>query len=73
MVFSIPEVLFQHQTIKMVNDVTIRDNVKLNECREAIIDALEKYELDNVTVWGLLEELKMDSYMLACAAAGQEE
>ena len=60
MVFSIPEVLFQHQTIKMVNDVTIRDNVKLNECREAIIDALEKYELDNVTVWGLLEELKMD-------------
>ena len=58
----------------MVNqDISFRDNNKLNECREVICNALEEYELDNVTAWGLLEEIKLDSYMLACMNAGKED
>ncbi len=49
----------------MSEDISIRDNTMLNDTRDAIIDIIEEAQLDNVTVWGLLEEIKMDSYMSA--------
>lgn len=55
------------------SDVTIRDNAAMATCREEILASLEKNNLDNVTAWGILVEVILDSYIQATLQAGQEE